>query len=437
MFNNQIDRFKDAQYNNEALRNFGLTSQETENKLRIDVNKFKNKWRYSYGFSAQYVKYNADLYNQLVSAQLDLLGNIIQPEVAVRFNTIIDFARFGGFGQVSKRFFKETLLVSAGVRSDVNTFTDSGLNPFKTLSPRISAAYVLSKKWEVSTSIGRYFKLAPYTVLGYRDAVNNLINKDVEYIASNHYVIGTQFLPKESLRFTAEVFYKQYSNYPSSVSNGISLANQGSEFGALGNEDVLSNGIGETYGFELFAQQKLTKKVFYFVSYTYVRSLFAGTNGIKIVSAWDNRHLLSATIGYKFGKNWQLGAKYRLSGGNPYTPIDTVASKQSFPVIFSGVLDYSRINEERLRAFSQLDIRIDKTWNLKKTSLVAFVDIQNLLMTKQQGTPNYTFKRNADNTAFETTDGLPLAQNGSNGIPLLLSNESATVVPTIGVIFQF
>jgi hypothetical protein len=34
MFNNQLDRFKDAQYNNEAFRNYGLTSQEIENKLR-------------------------------------------------------------------------------------------------------------------------------------------------------------------------------------------------------------------------------------------------------------------------------------------------------------------------------------------------------------------------------------------------------------------
>tara|TARA_R110000737_G_scaffold182215_1_gene205616 strand:- start:83683 stop:86136 length:2454 start_codon:yes stop_codon:yes gene_type:complete len=437
MLDNQIDRFKDAQYNNEEFRNFGLKSQEIENKLRVDVNRFVNQWKYSYGISAQYVKYNADLYNQVVAPVADSLGNVVAPEVAIRFKTEIDFARFGAFGQVSRRFFKDNFLVSMGVRSDMNTFTDTGMDPLRTLSPRASIAYSLTKKWEVSASAGRYFKLVPYTVLGYRNAASELVNRNADYIASNHLVIGTQYLPNDGLRFTAEAFYKRYSNYPSSVVNGISLANQGTEFGALGNEQVVSNGIGNTYGIELFAQQKLTKKVFYFVSYTYVRSFFAGTDGKLIPSAWDNRHLLSATLGYKWGKNWQLGAKYRLSGGNPYTPYDTVASQASFPVTFSGVLDFQRINENRLRTFSQLDIRIDKTWNLKKVSFVGFIDIQNILLTKQEGVPNYTFKRTEDNSTFETTDGKPLAADGSNGIPIILLNEGATVVPTIGLIIQF
>jgi hypothetical protein len=69
--------------------------------------------------------------------------------------------------------------------------------------------------------------------------------------------------------------------------------------------------------------------------------------------------------------------------------------------------------------------------------MVFFIDIQNILGTKQLGTPYYTFKRTADNTAFETTDGQALKTDGSNGIPVLLKNESATVTPTIGLIIEF
>lgn len=437
MFNNQLDRFKDAQYFNEAFRNFGLTSQEIENKLRFDVNKYVNGWKYSYGVSAQYVKYNTDIYNLINEEITDSSGTVLVPKNEIRFNTRIDFAKFGAFGQVSKKFFSNKLLIAAGIRSDMNTWTKEGTNPLATLSPRISASFALSPKWEISASYGSYYKLPAYTVLGYKNNADEYVNKNVKYIRSDHYVLGTQFLPNESLRFTLEGFYKRYSNYPISLNTGISLANQGQEFGAVGNEPVASNGTGETYGFELFAQQKLTKKIFYFISYTYVRSLFSGADGKKLPSAWDNQHLLSGTLGYKFGKNWQLGLKFRYAGGAPYTPFDNTASQFNFPITYSGTLDYTRVNSERLKSFYQLDFRIDKTWNFKKTSMIVFLDIQNITGSKQQGIPYYTFKRNANNTGFETTDGQALKTDGSNGIPVILNNTSATVTPTIGIILEF
>jgi len=437
MFNNQLDRFQDAQYYNEDYRNFGLTSQEIENKLRIDVNKYIGGWKYSYGISAQYVKYNTDIFNLITDEITDTSGAVVVPRTEVRFKTNIDFAKFGAFGQVSKRFMENKLLFSAGVRSDINTWTSDGTNPLPTLSPRISGAYTLSPKWEVSASYGTYYKLPTYTVLGYKNNSDEFVNKDVKYIGSQHYVVGTQFLPNQSLRFTLEGFYKLYNNYPVSLNSGISLANQGQEFGAVGNEPVTSNGTGETYGFELFAQQKLTKKLFYFVSYTYVRSLFSGADGKKLPSAWDSRHLLSGTLGYKFAKNWQLGLKFRYAGGSPYTPFNLTSSQFYFPITYSGTLDYSRVNSERLNAFYQLDLRVDKTWNFKKTSMIFFMDIQNITGSKQQGTPYYTFKRNDTNTGFETTDGQALKIDGSNGIPVILENMSATVTPALGLIFEF
>ena len=437
MFNNQLDRFKDAQYNNEAFRNYGLTSQEIENKLRIDVNKYLKGWKYAFGIAAQYVKYNTDLFNKLTEAVVDSNNVVIVPATQITFNSKLDFFKFGAFAQVSKNFFNDKLLVSSGVRSDMNSLTTTGMNPLKTISPRFSVAYTVRPKVEVSASIGSYYKLPAYTVLGYRNNANELANVSAQYIQSTHYVVGAQYLPNSALRITVEGFYKKYANYPVSLLTGISLANQGQEFGAVGNEAVQSTGVGETYGFEVFVQQKLIKKVFYFVSYTYVRSKFSGLNGVLLPSAWDNQHLLSGTLGYKLKNNWQLGAKYRLAGGVPYTPFDLTASQQNFALLGTGTLDYNKINSERLTAFSQLDLRVDKTWNYKKTSMVFFIDIQNILGTKQLGTPYYTFKRTADNTAFETTDGLALKTDGSNGIPVLLKNESATVTPTIGLIVEF
>ena len=65
------------------------------------------------------------------------------------------------------------------------------------------------------------------------------------------------------------------------------------------------------------------------------------------------------------------------------------------------------------------------------------MDLQNVFLYKTPSLLNYTFKRNADNTGFETTDGNPIASDGSNAIPVILNNRSATIVPSIGFIFEF
>jgi outer membrane receptor for ferrienterochelin and colicin len=437
MFDNQLDQFEDAKNGDENYRNLLLKSQEIENKMRFDMNHFVKGWKVSYGLMGQYVKYNTNLYNRISKAIYDQNGNLISPEVAVTFNSAIDFYKFGLFTQVSKSFFKDKLLVSSGVRTDMNTFLDDGLNPGKTMSPRLSLAYHLTEKLDITGSVGRYFKIPIYTALGYRDAQGNLVNKSMKYINSNHFVAGFQYLPKSSLRITLEGFYKIYNNYPVSLTTGISLANQGSEFGSVGNEPFVSIGKGKAYGFEFFLQQKMVKNLFYIISYTYVRSLFSGLDEKLLPSAWDNQHLFSTTLGYNFKKNWKLGLKYRFAGGVPYTPFDFNQSQQVYATIGKGVLDYSQINTLRLKNFNQLDLRLDKIVNFKKTSIDFYIDIQNVLASKQESPPYFTFKRNEDNTGFETTDGLPLKPDGSNAIPVLLKNESRLITPTIGLIFEF
>lgn len=437
MFDNQLDQFEDAQYDNEAFRNLGLNSQEIENKFRFDYNKFVNGWKFSFGTMAQYVKYNTSIYNRLSNEVLDGDGNVIVPEVVLDFNSAIEFFKYGAFGQVSRNFLNKRLLVSAGVRTDMNSFTEKGNNPLETLSPRLSAAYHLTEKFDLTASIGSYYKIPTYTALGYRDNSGVLLNKNMTYIQSNHYVLGGQFLPNSGLRITLEGFYKTYSNYPVSVANGSSLANQGSQFGSIGSEDIVSIGKGQTYGFEVFLQQKLVKNLFYVISYTYVRSLYSGIDGKLISSAWDNRHLLSSTLGWKFGKAWQLGLKYRFAGGVPYTPYDLVASQQNFATLGNGILDYENLNSVRLNAFNQLDFRMDKIVNYKKVSFDFYIDLQNVLFSKQQAAPIYTFKRTEDNAGFATTDGLPLKSDGSNAIPILLQDDSSLITPTIGIILEF
>ncbi|MCP9769856.1 TonB-dependent receptor [Lacihabitans sp. LS3-19] len=436
MFNNNIVKYEDNEAPENSPKTLDLNSREAENKLRFDINQNINNWKISYGLSSQLVKYTNQTFNVIRKEVIDANGNLVQPKVSINFESPLNpFVKYGAFVQVGKRMSKFGF--SGGLRTDMNTFTTSGRNPIKTLSPRVSMSYYINNQWSINASAGRYSKLPPYTILGFANSKGSLVNQNAEYQISNHLVGGVEFLPNESQRFTLEGFYKYYQNMPISKANGISLANLGTDFNVLGNEEVLFTGKGKTYGIEFFAQKKLTKRFFGVYSYTFYRSLFSGTDGKMISSSWDNRHLMSFAMGYKFKKNWELGLKFRYQGGAPYSPIDETTSKLNYVTQGVTFYDYSRLNTLRLGAFNSSDIRIDKKINFKKTALDLYIDVTNWYLAKSPAVPEFTLKRNENNTGFQTTDGLPLKSDASNGVSVIVNDPSALVTPTIGFIWEF
>ena len=146
---------------------------------------------------------------------------------------------------------------------------------------------------------------------------------------------------------------------------------------------------------------------------------------------------LSLIFGKKFKRGYELGVKYRFAGGAPYTPYDLEASQLSYLTLGTGVLDYNQINSQRLPFFNQLDIRIDKKINFKKSTLDVFLDIQNVTNAKSYSPDIYTFERNATNTGYSTIDGQPIQTNGSNAVPIFLENVNGNLIPAFGIIFEF
>ena len=431
---NQADRYEDNEKPSDATRTYQIRSNETENKFRFDVTKNIRNVSLSYGVVTQYVQFDNAFYQLFRPALKDSAGNTIQNAITFNTNTGINFLRYGGFAQLGTRLFDDRLAISTGVRADANNYQTSSQNPLDQLSPRISLSYALSNAWNFSASYGTYYRLPSYTQLAYS---NNGTTNPGKYIQSNHYVAGFEYLPSSTTRFTFEGFYKGYNNYPVSILDKISIANKGIEFGAIGNEPIQQDGKGKAYGFEFFAQQKLTEKFFGVFSYTLYWSEFTGTNKKFVPASWDNRHLISATAGYKLPRNWELGIKFRYQGAAPYTPYNLEQSRLNYLTLGSGVFDYDNVNTLRLKAFHSGDLRLDKKWNYKKTTFDFYIDIQNFYASKSTGSPQYTFKRKEDNSAFLSNDGQPMQTNGSNAIPYFLENAEGTFIPTIGFIIEF
>lgn len=435
---NRADQFQGRDLGNEAARNLLTRSTEAENKLRLDFNKTSGAVRWAAGASVQAIQFDSRYFGRFRREFRDSTGAVLVPGVVVQFQNDLTYLRYGAFAQATRSLAADRLTLTAGVRTDGNSFTRTGRELWRTLSPRAALSYALTDRWNLNASVGQYYKIPPSTILGFTSETGAPVNQDARYIRSTHYVAGLEYLPTPALRFTLEGFWKRYANYPVSVRDGISLANLGGDFIALGNEAVTSTGRGRTWGVEAFAQQKLTKGLFLVISYTYFRSGFSGIDGVLRPSAWDTRHLASALLGRQFGRGWQLGLKYRLAGGAPYAPYDEAASRANFLTTGQGVLDYARLNTARTKLYQQFDFRLDKQLNFRRTALDLYFDVTNAFVFANPGRPQYTFRRDAaDPTRFATTDGRPVRLDGANAEPVLLTDATPLVVPTLGVIFQF
>ncbi len=406
ILNNDFRRYADnVNETGELLRN---ESVEDENKLRFELTNFINDWTISSGFLAQRSRYE--------NTTVDVVNN-------ASFNTDLNFYRFGVFGQISRPLLGGRLTPSLGLRADGNTFTDNGMNPLSTLSPRLSLAYALAPRWTANASVGRYYKILPYTVLGFQDQDGNFANQDGEYIRSDHYVAGLEFLPRRSTRITLEGFYKRYDDYPVSVRDGVSLANLGGDFSVLGNEDILSIGRGRTYGAELLLQQKLSRNFYGLLAYTLYWSEFTGLDPSDYrPSQWDNRHLLTFTGGYKLPRNWEVGLRVRYLGAAPFAPVDIEASTETYPTI---LFDYDQLGDVRLGAFNQADIRIDKKWNFTAWTFNVFLEVQNVLSSQLPTPPSYVLNRDDANQVVNPRQLVEITQA-----------SNSAVLPTIGIIID-
>ena len=385
-----------------------------------------NGFRFSFGVGYEYAHYRNSTYKKVYSE-----GTLFD----LNYNTNLPFSKFNAFGQISKSLLKDKLTLSLGVRSDANTWSVSMGNPLNQISPRLSSSYALSEKVNLNMSIGRYYQLPPYTALGYKNSLGEYINKQngLKYIAANHYVAGFEFIPNENIQFTVEGFYKSYSDYPFSVTDSVALSSKGADYGIFGDEELKSISDGKAYGIELLGRIKEFKGINLVFAYTYVRSEFRDYFGKYIPTAWDNRNLFNLTATKKFRNNWDLGMKFRLVGGAPYTPYDLEKSslKAAWDLQGRGYIDYTKFNTLRLKAFHQLDLRVDKRYYLKGWTLMLYADVQNIYNHQADNPP--ILLRETDANGIPLTDPL----NPGRYVLKYISGSSGTVLPTIGIIVEF
>ncbi len=418
--NNNIVKYLENDMSSPNNKILDYTSQEVENKIRLEDNIRLNGFKLNLGTNIDFARY----------LNTTMLKRFYQEQIQnVNYDADLNLMKYGLFGQLSHEFLAERLILSAGFRMDANNYSSSMNNPLKQFSPRFSAAYRLTEKWSVNMNTGRYFQLPSYTSLGYKEN-DVFVNKtnNLKYISADHYIAGVEYKPVNNIQLSTEGFLKNYRYYPFSVLDQISLANKGTDFGTVGDEEVTSTSTGRAYGAEFQARISSTKGYTMNLSYTLVRSEFQESGKPYLVSSWDSKSILSVTGSAALKHGWQVGSRFRFVGGLPYTPYDMDRSSliAAWDLRGGPYLDYSKINSLRFSSFNQLDVRVDKAYYLKKMTLKFYIDIQNMFNFQSQSQDIIVREEDANGNFLKTSDG-------NSYVLKRIKNTSGTVLPTIGI----
>lgn len=420
--NNRNVKYRDNDESSEENLTLRLGSIEQETKLRMENTSSWSVWKVKAGFDLNYSRYKSNEYRKVFANALREYD----------YHTDLSLWRWGMFASVDYAAPDKSFTASMGVRTDGNNYSDKMKELWRQLSPRLSVSYRLIEGLTLSGHVGLYYQLPSYTALGFKGEEGEYVNRHLDYISVSQESLGLSWTPNENMELSVEGFYKLYGHMPFSLSDQIPLSCKGNDYGTIGNEALSSEAKGRSYGVELTFKWLLTQKLNLSSSLTIFKSEFKdGEQGSYVPSAWDNRFILNMSGTYNFPKHWSLGAKVSCIGGSPYTPYDVEKSSlvEAWNVQGRAYYDYSRYNQERLPVFGQLDVRVDKTFYLKKCMLGFYLDIQNITASKLRQPDALMSTGQIENPSA------PLSEQ--RYVMKSIRQESGTLLPTLGITFEY
>ena len=400
-----------------------LRSTEQNTQLRLENSSSFRNWKVTVGTSLDYSQYSNTTFQKVYTDRAQTFD----------YHTYLGIMRWGLFGTVNYTSIDERFTASLGLRADANNYSAAMKALSDQLSPRLSLSYQLTEHWSLSGNAGLYYQLPPYTALGFKNNNGLYANKyALRYMQVSQGSVGLNWRKGDTFEVSVEGFYKDYDKIPLSVADGIPLTCKGNDYGVIGNELLTSTAQGRSYGAELLLKWLIAKKLNLASSFTLFKSEYRTDKESEyIASAWDNRFIFNLRGTYNLPRHWSVGMKVSCIGGAPYTPYD--ADKSSLVTAWNAqgkpYYDYTRYNEERLPAFTQVDIRIDKTFYLKRCMLGFYIDLQNIAGSKL---------KQADvlmSTGVIKNPDAPIAEQ--RYVMKSLKQESGTLLPTLGITFEY
>ncbi len=231
-------------------------------------------------------------------------------------------------------------------------------------------------------------------------------NPNLDYLRMIHASLGLKWQIRPSLSVAVTGFYKYGWDLVTWADSLVDENGEPTDGGGYTND-----GLGRVYGGELLLKKNAdndcphwlkARQCFGWLSYTLMRSERRDHPGEAWhLFAFDQTHILTAVLSVLWPHGWQVGIRFRLTSGNPYTGYRGGLLDTDYN-IYIPVMD--RPYSDRLPLFHQLDLRVDKKWVFRKWMFSLYLDIQNVY--NYQATEFMLW--NFNYTQSSTLNGLPI-----------------------------
>ncbi len=276
-------------------------------------------------------------------------------------------------GQLLSGFLQDTWAISnrlkflMGLRISGQNYTDN-----IQIAPRSSISYNIRDNLSFKLAYGWYYqpdnfqKLRSYEGQG---RPNKTVSKSIHYLAELNY----HFLKKTTIKWG--VYYKDYKRLQEDFDFDF--------FNRYDRENILDEPFnpisGYSTGFETFIRHQYARSNLFSVAYTYSFNRIKNEAGRVVPRDFDRTHTIAVNNIFNFKPNITLSALWRFHTGDPYTSseIRTIGDGTvgGNTIIY---YEFKEKNSQRLPVYHSLDIRVEKNWQFKKTSLQLYLNIINV-----------------------------------------------------------
>ena len=263
-------------------------------------------------------------------------------------------------------------LVVPSVRANTSLLTygglvtgESGGDPWSrfSLDPRLATRLNITKNITLKGASGLYHQPPqPFEAVG----LGTNVTLQYERAWNSSFGIEHQVLPY--LQWDLELFYRDLDQ----------LIVFSETYESFGDQSFINGGVGRAYGMEFILRHQPNNRFFGWVSYTLSKSERKDSpNGNWYPFEYDQTHILSAQAGYDLPFDFGISGQIQYVTGNPTTPLNAgifdtdVGTYNGFQI--------GGYNGERMPAFFQTSLRVDKLWTFKRWQLETYVDLLNIV----------------------------------------------------------
>lgn len=286
----------------------------------------------------------------------------------------------------------EKLKLNAGVHGQYGS-----LNEQFVIEPRAGLQYSAGKS-TFSVGYGVHHQNVPFPLLFLNENVGGELvqtNRDLDFVRSNHYVLGYDLNFGNDWRIKTEVYYQAIENaavepFPSSYSS----LSEGADFGfSTDRTSLVNEGTGFNQGIEFTLEKFFSKGYYGLLTGSFYESKYEGSDGIERNSPFNNGRVVNLLAGKEFkmgktGKNvLSIDTRITTAGGRYFTPIDLEASRNAGFQVDQEELAFSEQADDYFRFDLKFGYKINH--RSKKRSHQFYVDIQNLTNNENEFVRRY------------------------------------------------